>query len=153
MFASLFRTYVRPLLEYAGQIVHSGLVKDASTLEKVQRRGTKMVSGLRNTPYANRLQKLGMFPLEYRRIRGDLILLYFLFNTGLHTKLFTLAPSSSRRGHSKKIFKLRPRTSLRNNFFTFRVVDLWNNLPSVIVNAKNADQFKRLLDHHMAPHN
>ena len=47
--------------------------KDADTLEWVQRRATKMILGLRNLSYEERLKRLGMFSLRRRRLKDDMI--------------------------------------------------------------------------------
>ena len=54
--------------------------------------------------------------------------------------------ASSLRGHDKKIFKQRPKSKIRKNFFTQRVVSLWNNLPAPVVGAPSVKSFEKRLD-------
>jgi len=51
-------------------------VKDKVYLEQIQRRAIKLVKGFKKLTYGNRLKKLGIYPLEKRRLRGDLIEVY-----------------------------------------------------------------------------
>ncbi|GAA53315.1 hypothetical protein CLF_109987 [Clonorchis sinensis] len=94
----LYGTYVRPLLEYANPVVYSGRTKDATLIERVQRAATKMVAGLKSMHYETRPRCLTSL-LEYRRLRGDLILTYALFEQGLANRFFTVDPAKTRRGH------------------------------------------------------
>ncbi|GAA53705.1 hypothetical protein CLF_110828 [Clonorchis sinensis] len=67
--------------------------------ERAQRAATKMVADLKSMDYETRLAVLDLFPLEYRRLRGDLILTYALFEQGLANRFFTVDPANTRRGH------------------------------------------------------
>ncbi|GAA53533.1 hypothetical protein CLF_110432 [Clonorchis sinensis] len=78
----LYGAYVRPLLEYANPVVYSGRTKDVILIERVQRAATKLVAGLKSMDYGTRPAALDLFPLEYRRLREDLILTYALSEQG-----------------------------------------------------------------------
>ena len=47
--------------------------KDTDCMQKIQRRATKMVYGFGNLKYEKRLERLNLFSLQYRRMRGDMI--------------------------------------------------------------------------------
>ncbi|GAA55778.1 hypothetical protein CLF_108982 [Clonorchis sinensis] len=101
-FQILYGAYVTLPPEYANPVVHSGLTKDVILIERVQRAATKMVAGLKSMDYETRLVVLDLFPLEYRRLRGDLILTYTLFEQGLANRFFTVDPVNTRRGHGER---------------------------------------------------
>ncbi|GAA52981.1 pol-related protein [Clonorchis sinensis] len=101
-FQVLYEAYVRPRLEHANSVVYSGCTKDVILIERVRRAATKMVAGLKSMDYETRLVVLDLFPLEYRRLRGDLILTYALFEQGLANRFFTVDPANTRRGHGER---------------------------------------------------
>ena len=78
-FVVLYKSMIRSQLEYAVSVWnphHQSLIEK---LEKVQKRATKLVFTVKNLCYEERLRKLKLPTLKYRRIRGDMIELYNIF--------------------------------------------------------------------------
>ena len=96
---------VRPHLEYCNQIWGPFNVADMKLVERVQRRATRLVPELRQLPYEERLKKLHLPTLQYRRRRGDMVMMYNIMHgrSGLDKDdLFSPAPSTRTRGHRLK---------------------------------------------------
>ena len=73
IFLKLFKALVRPHIEYANTTWSPTKMKDIIAIENVQRRATKYLPTLKNMTYEERLKKLNLPTLRYRRMRGDLI--------------------------------------------------------------------------------
>ena len=84
MFLLLYKAMVRPHLEYASCTWSPHLKYNIDSIERVQRRATKIIPSLRHLSYTDRLKKLNLETLEYRRKRADLLETYRILN-GIHT--------------------------------------------------------------------
>ena len=117
-------------------------------LERVQRRVTKMIPDLRDTPYHDRLRHLGLQTLETRRHRSDLILAFKIIRGLVDFPvegLFQFAPQDPRGHHLKLRYRRNPRLDIRMFTFAERVIGPWNALPDRVVGAESVSAFKRLL--------
>jgi hypothetical protein len=148
---SLYKSLIRPRLEYAVQAWNPYLRKDIDLLERVQRRATKMIVGMQGRSYVDRLKMLNLTTLETRRMRGDMIEVFKIlkgFDMVEVGKFFTNNVGIT-RGHGLKLFKYGSRLDCRKHCFSHRVVDFWNSLPSDIVACNTIGKFKKDLDKFM----
>jgi hypothetical protein len=146
-FTKLYKTYVRPHLEYAVQVWNPWNVHDIERLEKVQRRATRQIPGIGKKPYEERLEILGMTTLVERRKRGDMIELHKIMTgrTQVRKELMFNLPTNSQctRGKTNdNLFKQHTRLDIRKNFFTQRVINDWNKLPQELKKVDSTLTFK-----------
>ena len=140
-----------PHLEYGNVIWGPHFKMDQKEVERVQRRATKMVPSLKDLPYEQRLERLNIPTLYYRRKRGDMIQVYKIMK-GIDRIspdiFFKRSPCASTRGHSMKLAKPTVMKSPRTHSFSVGVVNDWNSLPEAAVKAESVNAFKNEVDGH-----
>ena len=149
----LYKTLVRPHLEYGCTIWGPFNRADQKAIERVQRRATKQIAEIRHEPYQERLRQLNLPSLYYRRRRGDMIKVYQIIHSDLDLlpeSFFSTARDARTRGHQWKLSKEQAQTRVRRQCFSARVVNDWNALPVAVVTAPTLNQFKAQLDTHWA---
>ena len=145
----LYKTLIRPHLEYANSIWSPRYKRQSIAIEKVQRRITKSIYSLKDLPYTDRLKELNLPSLKYRRLRGDLIQCYkYVYNIDKFklNSLQLYENSHNTRGHQYKLKVNHKRTLTETNSFANRVINPWNALPSNTVLASSLNLFKESID-------
>ncbi len=150
----LYKSLVRPHLDFCVQAWRPHLKKDIEVLEKVQRRATRMVDGYKGMEYEERLKRIGLTKLELRRERADMLEVFKILKgmEGLDRDHFFIDAVDGRengmmtRGHALKLYKKRVRLEVGRFSFGNRVVNMWNSLPRDIVEEVTVNGFKGKLD-------
>ena len=145
----LYKAIVRPHLEYCIQAWRPYRKKDIDTLERIQRRATKMIPELRDLSYEERLKECGLTTLETRRLRGDQIELFKILNGYENidrNMFFSLKKDSRTRGHEVKLVKDQCRLDIRKHSFSQRTINEWNKLSTDCDCASSVNMFKNKVD-------
>jgi hypothetical protein len=153
----MFISFCRPKLEYNSCVWAPYLAQEITLIENVQRRFTKRIPGLQDKAYDERLRVLQLESLEQRRLIADLCMTFCIckgLNELKFNEFFTYARTRTTRGHAYKLSVQYARSNVRKHFFANRVVNVWNALPTVAVEAASLSAFKtavRKLDlrHHL----
>ena len=144
-----YKAIIRPHLEYCIQAWRPHRKKDIDTLERIQRRATKMIPELRDLSYEERLKECGLTTLETRRLRGDQIEVFKTLNGYENidrNMFFSLKKNSRTRGHEVKLVKDQCRLDIRKHSFSQRTINEWNKLSIDCVTASSVNMFKNRVD-------
>ena len=158
----LFKTFIRPKLEFAAAAWCPWTAQDKRQLEKVQERMIRMVSDVRGETYEEKLEDAGLTTLEDRRKRGDATETFKTLK-GLNgigkEKWFEIESENSRatrrnteiteEGERRKNELLiidTARLEIRKNFFSIRAARAWNGIPEEVKEQKTVNAFKNAYD-------
>ena len=108
-----------------------------------------MVRGLRNVTYRERMKIMGLHSLSFRRYKSDMTETFKILK-GIDkipvNKIFKTRGRGRTRGHSFKLIKGKGKTNTRHSFFSNRVINHWNKLPSSIMSCPSPNSFRRAID-------
>ena len=145
----LFKSMVRPHLEYCSQVWRPHLKLDMECIERVQNRTTRMIPEMKGINSIDRLKRLNLPCLAFRRLRGDMVETYKML-TGKYDedveKLVEKDNNARTRGHSKKLKGKRFKTDIMKFSFGNRIINIWNSLPETVISAPSLNSFKNRLD-------
>ena len=145
----LYKTYVRPRLEYSSPLWSPHLVKDIIKIESVQRTVTSKINGLESYNYWERLYHLNLLSMQRRRERYQIIHIWKISQGLIPNDLNLQFYETSRFGLKCKRpqfnQKRRRISNIKFNSFTSNGPALFNCIPPSIKSAKSLNSFKNKL--------
>ena len=120
---------------------------ESKLLEAVQAKATALVHGLKHINSEERRKKLGLMRLEDRRERGDLIEVFKILKglTRIDPSQFWEVREARNGVRLVKELAVNGRRQ-RQSFFSYRVIQKWNLLPTELKTAPSLNSFKNRLD-------
>ena len=146
---SLFVSHIRPIIDYCSCLWNVGYLGDVRRLESLQRRWNREIDGIGNLEYVFRLKAIGLYSVQGRLLRSDLIKIWKSFNSEIDvglSELFEMAANVGTRGHYLKMSIPICRSEVLRRSFAVRRVMLWNSLPADLVGVSSLGSFKGGLD-------
>ena len=146
-FCVLYNQRIRPHLDYGMSACPPDSAAEAKLLERVQAKATGLVQGLRGLNSEERRKALGLMTLEERRERGDLIEVFKILKGLTRIDPTEFWEVREARNGARLVKELATNGKRRRkSFFSYRVIQKWNLLPTEIKTAPSLDSFKSRLD-------
>ena len=158
----LYKTFVRPKMEFAVQAWSPWQEGDKKTLEKVQERFIRLLSDVRGGTYEEKVKKAGLTTLVERRERGDAIEAFKTLN-GFNrvnkddwffieedetrpTRRNTTIEDGNATRRKNVLKEESARLEIRRNFYNVRAAKTWNQIPDNVREQKSVNSFKTAYD-------
>jgi len=151
-FVILYKSMIRSHLEYVVSVWnphHQSLIEK---LENLQKRATKLVLTVEKLCHEERLRKLKLPTVKYRRITGDMIELYKIFAGKYDSEIteWITGKCTERqydtRNHRYALQQSHIHYDIRKVNFCNKIIPLRNSLPDNIVSSPILNTFKARLD-------
>ena len=148
---TLFKSLIRPKIEYCCEVWSPFLIKDIVKIEQVQSSFTHRIAGMSDYNYWERLQLLDLMSLQRRREKIVLTHLWKILNN-IYPNTIEIEFKTHLRTQSIKAI-IKPLPKLRGNIltkydhsFTVNAAKLWNVMPSKLSRETTLSLFKANLD-------
>ena len=141
----LFKSFIRPLLEYSSIIWCPFTQSSIDGIERVQKRMCRMIPAIKSLSYRDQLNHLCLLSLKALRLRYQLITIFKILKGFLNVNFsdfFELANSNVTRGHNLRIRSKFSSHNYRLNFFTVSAIEFWNKLSQEDVDVQTVQNFK-----------
>ena len=149
VFNTLYKSQVRPGLEYGHAVWKPNQITELRRIEQVQRRATKLVASIRRLSYEGRLVELNLPSMMYRLRRGDMIEVWKVLNNCYSGEFpWVTVQQTSTRGNSQKLLYKNKMNTAKRKAFSFRIQEDWRKLPRWVAGAATLNSFKTSLDKH-----
>ena len=147
---TLFKSLVRPRVEYCCPLWDPKKIGDIIHLEQVQRQFTARIKDHQQLTYHQRLRALKLMSLQRRRERYSILHLHKIVHNMVTSDLNITTNYSARRGLSITIPPINKHTkarfqTMRDGFFTVAAPKLFNSLPKHIRDEDKFGPFKSKL--------
>ena len=158
----LYKTFVRPRLEFGVAAWSPWTETDIRCLENVQRRLVRLLSDVKGGSYEEKIQDAGLTTLKERRERGDAIEVFktlkhinnieserWFREVGDDARPLRSNTCMGEEGERRKEHVLeveRSNLEIRRNFFVVRAAKAWNEIPERVKRATTTNGFKNAYD-------
>ena len=150
MFKLRLKGIVRVDLEYAAPVWSPSSKCSTVNIERVKRRGTKALPGLRGLTYEQRLRSLNLPSLRFGIYREDMIEVFKIMKWFYDAQCVAYLNITNETGrtsaHSLQLQKGRARLEQTKNSYCYRAIPVWNSLSQEVVDACSTNQFENRLD-------
>ena len=146
----LYKSLVRSLVEYSCPVWNPSKISDVQMIESIQRNFTRKISGMKDLSYYDRLKRLNLMSLQRRRERYILIHTWKIINNFCPNDIGLEVNRNQRLGIKLyypilKKSSTSAATTIYDNSFSVKAVQLWNILPRDINTATTLQTFKSKL--------
>ena len=139
VFLQLYKQFVLCHLEFGVTAWSPWAFGDVDLMERVQKREVNLISGLTGKTYEDKLQEIGLSSRTERRLKYDLVQTYKALNgidnvdSSIWFKLVgqTTHIPTRNTAYARNLLSSTAPSDIRKNFFSMRVVPLWNALPEL----------------------